>query len=68
LKIYPNPTTSLIHLPFSLDYVVISNSIGQIVRKEQHTDVLEIGDLPSGIYFLSGEKNQTTYNAKFIKN
>jgi len=66
--LYPNPATSVIHLPFNLDYVIISNSIGQIVREEQHTDVLEIDDLPSGIYFLSGEKNQAIYNAKLIKN
>jgi hypothetical protein len=68
LKIHPNPATSIIYLPFSLDYVIISNSIGQIVREEQHTDVLEIGDLPDGIYYLRGENNQAIYNAKLIKN
>jgi hypothetical protein len=67
LKIHPNPATSIIYLPSSLDYVIISNSIGQIVREETHTDVLEIGDLPDGIYYLRGEKNQAIYNAKLIK-
>jgi hypothetical protein len=68
ITLYPNPATYIIYLPFSLDYVIISNSIGQIVREEPHTDVLEIGNLPDGIYYLRGEKNQAIYNAKLIKN
>jgi hypothetical protein len=67
ITLYPNPATSIIYLPFNLDYVIISNSIGQIVREKQNTDVLEIEDLPSGIYFLKGNRSDEHYSAKFIK-
>ncbi|HBN03590.1 MAG TPA: hypothetical protein DD396_06050 [Bacteroidetes bacterium] len=68
ITLYPNPATSIVHLPFYLDKAILTNSIGQIVKEKQNTAVLEIEDLPSGIYFLSGEKNQVIYNARLIKN
>ncbi|MFT5349044.1 MAG: hypothetical protein ACI9M3_002092 [Bacteroidia bacterium] len=68
ITLYPNPANSIVHLHFYLDKVILTNSIGQIVKEERHTDVLEIGDLPDGIYYLRGERNQAIYNAKLIKN
>ncbi|MFT7379947.1 MAG: hypothetical protein ACI8ZQ_001700, partial [Bacteroidia bacterium] len=68
ITLYPNPANSIVHLHFYLDKVILTNSIGQIVKEERHTDVLEIGDLPDGIYYLRGERTQAIYNAKLIKN
>lgn len=41
ITLYPNPATSIVHLPFYLDKAILTNSIGQIVKEKQNTAVLE---------------------------
>ncbi|MEL6655361.1 MAG: T9SS type A sorting domain-containing protein [Bacteroidota bacterium] len=56
IKVYPNPAKNILHLRnYSAPEVTILNAQGQVVLQQayQDNDVIEIGHLPAGLYFLS---------------
>ncbi len=66
-RIYPNPATKLIHIPYqnSAPNIVLVNSIGQkinyfIKNKTNREVVIDISELPNGIYsvLLNGRFSQ----------
>ena len=74
LKIYPNPSTNLLYIeaPDDLRSVEILNLKGEkqrvkMLSNDTSMNVLDISELPSGIYLISimGEKNRKV--GKFIK-
>jgi hypothetical protein len=75
LIVFPNPTTGLLNISLSDDdkntQIIISDNLGREVLKYSHLEtshgVLSIEDLPSGIYFYSILKNNTSFNGKIVK-
>ena len=65
LSIFPNPMTDFFEVKNVEDNIegVIFNSLGQFIRLVNIRNIVPVGDLPQGIYFLK-LKNQTV---KFIK-
>lgn len=55
LTIYPNPTTGIINLSDISkigETIIISNVLGQVVKTVKTNNVIDISNLPQGIYFL----------------
>jgi hypothetical protein len=71
VRIYPNPTSTKLHVKFSsqetADYVIY-NIMGQVLQqgKLQETSVIDVESLASGMYYLKivGKENTTV---KFVK-
>jgi PKD repeat protein len=76
LKIYPNPTNGLLYLDFkdvqSLDFqIVISNIQGKILKSQKLNkellQVVDMNDLPKGIYFLEFKNKEERFIRKVIR-
>lgn len=72
LKIYPNPTNSALFISSDskIENIIIFNSLGELIKKEQVTNnKLDISSLPSGIYLLQLiDRNQNQSFTQIIKN
>ena len=73
LTIYPNPARKVIYLRDYQDRILshsIISSTGQQMKIQRDNNVLYIGELPPGMYFLSVtlDNNQVINSLKFIKN
>ena len=72
VKVYPNPATDVLHVTgLEGNYTVkIINILGQLVYSTTGSSpelLLNIGHLPSGMYFLRIESNQKATTCKIIK-
>jgi len=72
IKVYPNPATDVLHVSgLEGNYTVkIMNILGQSVYSTAGSSpelLLNIGHLPSGMYFLRVESNQKATTCKIIK-
>jgi PKD repeat protein len=76
LKIYPNPTDGLLYLDFSnvekIDYqLIVTNIQGQALKNQQLTketlQVVDMNDLPKGIYFLAFKNKATHFVKKVVR-
>lgn len=63
LKVYPNPATTEINVPYFGQYEIF-NSSGQILKTVNTSSSIDISDLPNGVYIL---KNEVGF-ARFLKN
>jgi hypothetical protein len=63
IRVYPNPCENEINVP-SFDPYVISNMMGQILKTGSNQSVIDVSELPTGIYIF---KTETGF-AKFQKN
>ena len=72
VSIYPNPSNSLININvedgISITKLTIYNNLGIIASKYSLSErILEIGELPSGVYVLKIETDKGTVSKKIIK-
>lgn len=75
IKVYPNPTTGLLHIDlpsdFSIDNLVILDILGQTVFENKtvlsKTIDLDLNQLKSGIYFIDFESNSTHFQRKIVR-
>jgi len=63
IAVYPNPATDVLNVP-SFDPYVITNMMGQILKTGSNQSVIDVSELPTGIYIF---KTETGF-AKFQKN
>ncbi|MBP9715718.1 MAG: T9SS type A sorting domain-containing protein [Candidatus Pacebacteria bacterium] len=63
ITVYPNPCENEINVP-SFDSYVITNMMGQILKTGSNQSVIDVSELPTGIYIF---KTETGF-AKFQKN
>jgi PKD repeat protein len=77
IKIYPNPTDGLLYLDFvnveKVDYqLVVTNIQGQALKNKQLTketlQVVDMNDLPRGIYFLAFKNKAVNFVRKVVRN
>ncbi|MBW7868497.1 MAG: T9SS type A sorting domain-containing protein [Brumimicrobium sp.] len=69
LKIYPNPTSDIIHLPsevIGLTYEIHSIQ-GEIVLKGESKNILSLEGLTQGVYFLKIMGKDSVWTAKISK-
>jgi len=71
LSVYPNPTNGAFTIQSGSNLnLTLTNELGQTLKILQLTSVnnfrLTLNDLPNGIYFLKGEKENHTLNKKII--
>ena len=69
-KIYPNPARTELYLSISQtdkSEVSVSNLIGQVLIKTQNLNVIDISNLPNGIYMITITQGQIKQTQKFIK-
>lgn len=57
ISLYPNPATGLLNVqvPFHATQLTICNSLGEVLKSitaQQGTNVVDVSNLPNGIYFL----------------
>ncbi len=65
LKVYPNPTTGVLHVDFPQPSIYrISNVMGQILMTGQISPTIDVTALPAGIYFIQVDG----MSKKFVKN
>ena len=72
LKVYPNPTTDVLHVSGleGVYTVKMINILGQLLSSVNGSSpelMLNVGHLPSGMYFLRIESNKKTTTHKIIK-
>ena len=71
LRIYPNPTTNeLLILSEQLEITEINiiNSTGEVIRSYQkNPGILNVVDLPHGVYFIQFVSDDQRITRKFIK-
>jgi hypothetical protein len=79
ISIYPNPVTNQINIQFDAsmtsakqDVVVdIRNELGQSVKKplimNKNEMIIDVADLPGGVYFIQIKNENNTVNKRFIK-
>jgi hypothetical protein len=71
VKIYPNPTTDVLHVAAEgYSTVSITNLLGQVISTEKISDTqftLNVADLTSGVYFIKLQGERGTTSKKFIK-
>ncbi|MFY8214304.1 MAG: Kelch repeat-containing protein [Flavobacterium sp.] len=72
LKLYPNPTQSLLNIQTStgvvLDKITITDLTGKIVMEQtQNTNQVSVEKLATGVYILNGYSEGSKFQEKFIK-
>ena len=72
VKIFPNPTSSKLNVQHAdMTGITIRNIAGQTVRNISFhsvgTKTIEVGDLNSGVYFLSVKSESGLHTSRFIK-
>ena len=72
LKLYPNPTHSLINIQTSnnteLDKISITDLTGKkVMEQTQNTNQVSVEKLASGVYILNGYSEGNKFQEKFIK-
>jgi len=72
IKAFPNPVIEFFNIdaPFSIDEVIISNSLGQIVIKKNFSESsikIDVTALPKGFYIIELKSDQKRFIQKFIK-
>jgi sugar lactone lactonase YvrE len=72
LKLYPNPTYSLINIQTSnnvvLDKIIITDLTGKTVMEQtQNTNQVSVEKLATGVYILNGYSEGNKFQEKFIK-
>lgn len=70
IKIFPNPSTDIIHFSDFTGIVTIAAMNGTIIRSQTVTQQqsLSIQDLPAGIYMLTLNDGKTIQHSKVVKN
>jgi hypothetical protein len=71
LRVYPNPTTGVLHLESDLEQeikYVLYNSLGQAIREGDFraSKTLNIGDLNQGVYILQTRSGGRNYRSQKI--
>ncbi|MGZ4098628.1 MAG: T9SS type A sorting domain-containing protein, partial [Bacteroidia bacterium] len=72
IAVYPNPATSILHfddlsIPEN-SQIEITNTLGQIVLKQQYSSSVEVSTLAQGYYNIKiSAPNKEIYYSKFIK-
>lgn len=72
ITIYPNPTTSVLHLECSneviIDKIVVRDLTGKIVvQQAEITSEINVEKLAAGIYTLEADSGKNKFKTKFIK-
>lgn len=70
-SVYPNPTTGLINIDLQdlmTEFeIVLYNSIGQIIKKNQNQKFIDLKELSNGIYYISIKTGGIVMTKKVIK-
>jgi hypothetical protein len=64
LRLYPNPASTFVQLPFAPDHLQVFNMLGQRVSVSFSSEMLDVSALPPGIYQVLAEKNGLLYAGK----
>ncbi|MCF8381392.1 MAG: T9SS type A sorting domain-containing protein [Bacteroidales bacterium] len=72
LKIFPNPVDSRLSVQFpEMTKLTVSNILGKTIKSfdflTTNSKVIELGDLKSGIYFVTAETRNGNYSTTFMK-
>jgi hypothetical protein len=68
IVVYPNPTTGNLNIKTSLSITYsLYNSIGKELVKNSTEEIIDITELPNGIYFLSIRYGDKTFNKRIVK-
>ena len=70
VSVYPNPAYTRIHidLPSTEKFqIVISNLSGENILVKQNQDIIDISNIPNGIYIITIKQGQRKYLKKLIK-
>ena len=68
IVVYPNPVKDIINIVSDLDIRVnLYDVSGKILRKNTTDKIIDLSNLPSGIYFLNIEHEGNIYNKRIIK-
>ncbi|MFA7298310.1 MAG: T9SS type A sorting domain-containing protein [Candidatus Absconditabacterales bacterium] len=68
--VFPNPVTNQLNISIGIENfeVNIFTVLGQVVFTKYNTTVLDVNNLPQGVYIISISANDITTNKMFIKN
>jgi len=71
LSVYPNPSNGEFTMQASDEIIItLVNDLGQLIRvielSSANNNKVTITDVPQGIYFISGEKDNTRFNQKIV--
>lgn len=53
LKVYPNPAQSMLQFSQEVDEVILINSLGRMVLNRSKITVMDVSELPQGVYTLT---------------
>ncbi len=70
VTVYPNPVKEVLNIETDIrdiEKIIILNSLGMEVRKENFSDNLNINELPEGLYTLRLLKDMYSGDYKFVK-
>jgi parallel beta-helix repeat protein len=68
IKVWPNPTTGLLHIEAEdLAFIEIRNILGQIILSTNKSEAVDLSGLESGVYFLTVKQNGTSTIIKIVK-
>lgn len=72
ISIYPNPSSSIINLDYKellVSKIQVVNSLGQFVKTQLNNfEVIDIAEIPLGVYILKIDTDRGTLEKKIIKN
>lgn len=67
--IYPNVATDVINIKVEASSIAIINSVGQVVKQvNNNVNVVNVAELPAGVYFVTIKSSKGTFSSKFLKN
>lgn len=67
IKVYPNPTKGVVNFSSSVN-VQVTNAMGQIIKSQENTKLIDISKQPVGVYFLNITKEDgTIQRTKILK-
>lgn len=72
IKYYPNPTSKelVIETEESMDFIVISNVLGQTMKVFKQADLttrVDVSNFANGVYIISFLNNDRTWSTEFVK-
>jgi len=72
IAVYPNPSTGIFNVDYNeirVSKIQVVNSLGQLVKTQIDTfDVIDIADVPLGVYILKIDTDRGIIKKKIVKN
>jgi hypothetical protein len=67
LDVFPNPTSTILHLNQRLDEAIVFDNQGRAIQRFRNVVEVDVASLQAGVYYVRGFSGRDTFQARFVK-